>query len=428
MDPKLIGVPIDPTNTVAVPPNQLAEQQRYVDVFDRMMVISPDSLEVLRELFKDNDQWARIVQRFRKAATSARQNDTGGLKHKLDYLVSDPSKSLVPAIRESASKSDRGVNHPMLHDAIVSWPLRMAINARDTTDNSEESDTLSLEAVNALKALMKGKLITGKAALTAAKYPSCFYADDMYNPTDPEKGLFRSKFLLRVIRHIWTTPSSVMDGADTLKKVSNARAHSQFRMNGRMIGYGCSQARTLISTSDWTAKDGSYNYEKLFNAVVALFEDDPTDPWVIDTLTWYQERVFGCAKNSSDSGDDKSDSENDGIAARRAARRSAASGITLIHFPCFSVYTKSTAPACAVSCFLRIRFSGSVSRPTLVFGSLLAATLIFYSGLLYFCFHDGFELTAVAVVEQVDVAGNVHRLAIPASMTSPAPIPIVPTC
>ncbi|KAJ6489401.1 hypothetical protein DFH09DRAFT_1105428 [Mycena vulgaris] len=35
--------------------------------------------------------------------------------------------------------------------------------------------------------------------------------------------------------------------------------------------------------------------------------------------------------------------------------------------------------------------------------------------------YDGVELTAVAVVEQVDVASNMHRHAIPASMTSPAP-------
>lgn len=45
---------------------------------------------------------------------------------------------------------------------------------------------------------MTGKLTNGKPALTAKKYPSCFYAEDAYDVTAPEDGLFRSQFLLRV--------------------------------------------------------------------------------------------------------------------------------------------------------------------------------------------------------------------------------------
>jgi hypothetical protein len=47
----------------------------------------------------------------------------------------------------------------------------------------------------------------------------------------------------------------------------------------------------MLSTSDWTSKDGSYDYEKMFDSIVDLFETDPTDPWVVETLEWLQRCV-----------------------------------------------------------------------------------------------------------------------------------------
>lgn len=41
-------------------------------------------------------------------------------------------------------------------------------------------------------------LVTNKIAIDASEYPSCFYQDDLYDASDPEKGLFRSEFLARV--------------------------------------------------------------------------------------------------------------------------------------------------------------------------------------------------------------------------------------
>ncbi|KAJ7462487.1 hypothetical protein FB451DRAFT_1180780 [Mycena latifolia] len=267
---------------------------------------------------------------FKKAAGDAHQNDTA------QHVLSDRTKRLEPAISDSTSKSERGANHPMLRDAIIHWPLRLQINARvvrkaaanprghNTVSGGESScplrayirtassscastpaaDTtqppttnpaqaagpaLTPDALAALKALMKGKLLDGKPALRAKYFPSRFYAAGAYDPEEPEKGLFRSPSLLRVLRHIWMAPSSAMDGADTLRKTCNARAHGQCFVKGRMVGYACAQGRTLISASDWTSKEGSYNYEKMFDEVVHLFEDDPTDPWVVETLKWFQE-------------------------------------------------------------------------------------------------------------------------------------------
>ncbi|KAJ7678370.1 hypothetical protein B0H17DRAFT_1206824 [Mycena rosella] len=320
----------------ATPLSYPRQQQRFIDAFSKMMAISPDSLEVLREFYKDKKEWPRIVKHFRAQAASARQQDTNNLKHKTHYVPDDPTKPLTPAVSESTSKSDRSINHPMLRNSIVSWPLRLKINARMPPANGEDQVAavpgaavpereLTPDALKHLTALMTGKLTNGKPVLTAGKYPSCFYPEGTYDPADPEKGLFRSPFLLRVLRNIWTTPSSAMGGADRLKAISNARAHGKFSIDGRMIGYGCTQARTMLSTSDWTPKDGTYDYEKLFNQVVKLFEDDPADPWVIETLQWYQDGVFGKISSGGadddDNEEDDSDSESSSIRAHRAARR-----------------------------------------------------------------------------------------------------------
>jgi hypothetical protein len=46
----------------------------------------------------------------------------------------------------------------------------------------------------------------------------------------------------------------------------------------------------MLSTAAWTEKDAKYSYERLFSKIIRLFED-PTDPWAIETLEWYQKCV-----------------------------------------------------------------------------------------------------------------------------------------
>ncbi|KAJ7782538.1 hypothetical protein DFH07DRAFT_949329 [Mycena maculata] len=288
---------------------------KYIEAFNSMLAISPDSAEILRELYKNDDQWARILAKFRDAAAGARQGDTNGLKHKLKYLPSDSTMPIVPAIQDSKSKSDRGINHPMLRDAIIPWSLRLVINAPAPTGTETEEDAEEPEAVRALNALLfTGKLLNGKPALAAGRFPSCFYADGQYDPLVPEVGLLRSLFLLRVLRHIWTTPSSAMDGATKLKQRTRAWPVDHYAANDRVW------ARTMLSTSEWKRKDGKYNYERLLDAVVELFKN-PAGAWTIETLAWYQKGVFGaCGTTGADDSDSEDeDSEISVIAARSSA-------------------------------------------------------------------------------------------------------------
>ncbi|KAJ7469518.1 hypothetical protein FB451DRAFT_1476340 [Mycena latifolia] len=146
----------------------------------------------------------------------------------------------------------------MLRNEIAPWSLCLKINARVAREPSEQHQLDMVEppeATSALKALMKGQLTSGKPALTASKWPSCFYADREYDPKNPEKGLSQSVLV--------TCPPTHMDGADKLKKTCHPREHVQYFVKGRIVGYACGQ----------------------------LFKDDPTDPWVVETLQWFQKYV-----------------------------------------------------------------------------------------------------------------------------------------
>ncbi|KAJ7706361.1 hypothetical protein B0H17DRAFT_1126031 [Mycena rosella] len=121
------------------------------DAFNRMFSnISPESLHLLREFYKDTTHYSLSLfalgtpSQLREVAKKARQADTsaGGLKHKLGYVLSVPGKCLMPPVSETTSKSDRGVNHAVLRDALVPWRLRNKINARVVPEDHEE-ETLS---------------------------------------------------------------------------------------------------------------------------------------------------------------------------------------------------------------------------------------------------------------------------------------------
>ncbi|KAJ7837311.1 hypothetical protein B0H13DRAFT_1912562 [Mycena leptocephala] len=166
------------------------------------------------------------------------------------------------------------------------------------------------------------RIVENKVKFKSKAFPSCFYKDGTYDAKNLDQGLLRGEVIPRVLRHVWTGPKSGIDGSsDGLPNDCNALAHNIVRVSPEMIGYGACQARTMLATKDWAERDGEYDYNELFTKVVDLFAD-PDDPWVKETLDWYQNQVFGnAAANIPQAGsDDESDGEED-IMTQRAARR-----------------------------------------------------------------------------------------------------------
>jgi len=45
----------------------------------------------------------------------------------------------------------------------------------------------------------------------------------------------------------------------------------------------------LSSMSQWALYDKVFNLEEFYDTIVMAFEKEPEDPWVIDTLGWWNE-------------------------------------------------------------------------------------------------------------------------------------------
>ncbi|KAJ7353644.1 hypothetical protein DFH08DRAFT_805162 [Mycena albidolilacea] len=98
---------------------------------------------------------------------------------------------------------------------------------------------------------------------------------------------------LMVLQYIWTRLKTTIVGVEKgLHLTCNACLHNHLHVFPEMIGYPCVQACTMLGTKEWVPRDGSYNYIKVFNHIVALFAI-PSNPWAKETLKWYQHEVFG---------------------------------------------------------------------------------------------------------------------------------------
>lgn len=49
------------------------------------------------------------------------------------------------------------------------------------------------------------------------------------------------------------------------------------------------QTRIALRGLGWTLDDASFEYPVFYQNIVSMFEDDPEDDWVKDTLAWWTE-------------------------------------------------------------------------------------------------------------------------------------------
>ncbi|KAG6825294.1 hypothetical protein H0H92_004132, partial [Tricholoma furcatifolium] len=110
------------------------------------------------------------------------------------------------------------------------------------------------------------------------------------DPEDPLKGFMRGYLL--VYRHIFTSPTSAISGNRNATKPSKAFLHSLTSVTGRTLAYAAVQACFAISSVEaWNSCDGPFDYEMFYFNMVAIFEDEPENPWVVETLKWWNQQL-----------------------------------------------------------------------------------------------------------------------------------------
>ncbi|KAJ7694304.1 hypothetical protein B0H14DRAFT_3530738 [Mycena olivaceomarginata] len=326
-----------PSNIVSVPPAEIERQDACVKAFDKMFFIAPELLHVIKQIYLEitvkPQQWQMLVNVMREAATSARTSDTNSLKHELIYFLPNPLKDVLtppipkqeyraklPPLVFAPAPATNTTLSPASSSPLPDAGAAASPDAGAASPSAPDPGTVSPSATDAAAAEFLKRIVEGKVLLKTRTYPSCFYAEDSYDPMNLDNGMLRGEVIPHVLRHIWTGPKTAIVGVEkSLHPSYNARLHNHLHVSPEMIGYACVQARTMLGTKEWFPRDGSYDYSKVFDRIVALFAV-PDDPWAKETLEWYQREVFGNADVAQCADSDESSDEED-VLAQRAARR-----------------------------------------------------------------------------------------------------------
>ncbi|KAG1759390.1 hypothetical protein EDD22DRAFT_981039 [Suillus occidentalis] len=236
-----------------------------------------------------------------KGASGARGDDTKTLKSAvLEWLV-PRGQVIIPPLSRNI-KSDRGFNHEATGALLCPAGL----------------DWSDVETKEGLK--------SGETAVRGDQWPIFLYADHIYDPEDPWKGLLRSDILIFGFKHVFTSPSSV-DKEPKATRSGNAYLHGMKSVTKGSLAYIATQVRfSLSSSSVFSRTDTVTDSENFYHSILDLLEDPAESEEVGDLMIWWTRRVF---PNSSSS--QRSISKNSALSKireKRAALQERAASVT----------------------------------------------------------------------------------------------------
>lgn len=263
-----------------------------------------------------------IISMVSKGMSDGRSADLSSVKHKgLQYIglnMYSKADALDPPIPEIEDKSMRGLNHPQL--ARLLCPRKKL----DWFDEDPDSAMAALQS--------------GEITMTAYNWPTFFYEHDVYDAAEKTNGLFRNHIVVRFYKHLFIGPSSVTNDSSNVRnsaKPSKNRAWGLTAVNKYIIAYiHVITYFTISSAQHWTRYIGDMDLDELLWAIVEMLDDDD-DPWVKDTLVWWNRHLKPTKENSKSAKLLRKESENDiaQIRAQRAARRSAVDKSAVLSHP-----------------------------------------------------------------------------------------------
>ncbi|KAG1895899.1 uncharacterized protein F5891DRAFT_926452, partial [Suillus fuscotomentosus] len=231
----------------------------------------------------DADDCEDMLKKIKRGADAARGDDTSTLKdlvatwvnqdfHLSPLLRYSPSELLY--LHRSNDKQLCGFAHDVCGNLLcpAEW---------DWNDNR-------------VKAGIRNR--TSDFIVSENSWPRFMYENYLFDVSDLEKGLFKSKILVQAFNAIFTSPSSAReadgdgDGADILENNRHARrALNQVKV--KMCVHFA-----LSSISSWRTIDGDFDYEGFWNNIVDFFKEVPgpvARRRVSKLLEWWTRKVFG---------------------------------------------------------------------------------------------------------------------------------------
>ncbi|KAG1728839.1 uncharacterized protein EDB91DRAFT_1021024, partial [Suillus paluster] len=259
---------------------------RLKDVTDRHVLLYNGLIDYIPGLKSELDnilskKMNKIIAMVSKGMSDGRSADLSSIKHKgLQYIglnMYSKADALDLPIPEVEDKSMRGLNHLQL--ARLLCPQKKL----DWFDKDPDFAMATLQA--------------GEITMTAYNWPTFFYEHDIYNSAEKTNGLFRNHIVVRLpwfYKHLFIGPSSITNDSSNVHnsaKPSKNHVWGLTAVKKYIITYiHVITYFTISSAQHWTRYIGDMDLDELLWAIVEML-DDNEDPWVKDTLTWWNRYV-----------------------------------------------------------------------------------------------------------------------------------------
>ncbi|EIW77582.1 hypothetical protein CONPUDRAFT_75434 [Coniophora puteana RWD-64-598 SS2] len=244
--------------------------KRHLAVYEGILGFIPGLRDRL-ECLEKSGELKRICGLIWTGTCSGRSQDFGSVKYVgLSYITTTINAPIIPPFGGGGmkSKSDRGFNHPL------TARLLCPRSERDRYDANPEQ----------------------KIPATHERMPSFLYPEHIYDPDNKRAGLFRSEILIRFYRHLFVGPKAAATGAFVGSQAKPAKniAYGLTNVSHRSIAWVAVVIYYTLSTAEmWTdGVMGAFNLDTFFGLIISLFENEG-DPWVRETMEWWNEQIFG---------------------------------------------------------------------------------------------------------------------------------------
>ncbi|KIK32433.1 hypothetical protein CY34DRAFT_154688, partial [Suillus luteus UH-Slu-Lm8-n1] len=191
-------------------------QEHHMNTFQRIVMLAPHLGTLARGNKKQRRELDRILAEMQEIIGQIRSEDASHLKPFIGrYAAADPDDDgLHPPIYSDHSKSraKMGMNHPQLAGMLC--PIKHI--------QSYQNEPRKVQA----------QLQNSEIKVHAGVWPALSYAGNPpgkdFDPDNVQEGFLQGYLLKRVLKHIYTSPSSALidDGEKTTVRSGNAKLHN----------------------------------------------------------------------------------------------------------------------------------------------------------------------------------------------------------
>ncbi|KAG1724019.1 hypothetical protein EDB19DRAFT_2028955 [Suillus lakei] len=253
---------------------------RYKRNYQQLLQLAPG----LQSLITSNDrakskELTQATQKMTAVISGTRSDDATRLKVQIGhYAAPEPLKEgLKPTIYNSGSlsRAHMGINHPVLASFLC--PIS------------------ALADFNRDPASARKWMETGRIRMTSIDFPVFLWAWI----STWQQGYF----LERIMRHIFTGPSTALGDDSRATRSCNASLHDMTTVEAEHIAYACVQASfisidilnahfAISNKNKWAKADGEFNNRAFYYNIIDFIRECKDRDWAEGLLKWWNKTLF----------------------------------------------------------------------------------------------------------------------------------------